>query len=117
MIDEYLIKQETDHLIRLLYGQYVDVNNTKDIRNRLYEDFGISVNVSSEGSWLGEKNYTVQVIRKNKDGKYIEEHCTGMYGDNGEFHSRSSAVCYGMLIACTFAFGIRLKQGYLCLDD
>lgn len=117
MIDDFLIKTEVEHLIRLLFGPHTNTNDTLDIRRRLQDEFNLSIDVKSEGVWFGYKNYLVQVLRKNSEGQYIEEHCTGAFGDNGEFQTKESALNYGLLIACTFAMGIKLKQGYLCLDE
>lgn len=117
MIDNFLIKKEVDHLIRLLFGEHTNTNNTTDIRRRLIDEFDITIRVTSEGGWFGYKYYLVQVLRKKGDDQYVEEHCTGVYGDNGEFQSNESALNYGLLVACTFAMGIKLKQGYLCLDE
>lgn len=117
MIDNFLIKKEVDHLIRLLFGEYTNTNNTTDIRRRLIDEFDITIRVTSEGGWLGYKNYMVQVLRNKGDDQYVEEHCTGVYGGNGEFQSKESALNYGLLVACTFAMGIKLKHGYLCLDE
>ena len=116
MIDNVLIKKEADHLIRLLFGEYTNTNDTTDIRRRLIDEFGITIRITSEGGWFGYKFYLVQVIRTKGD-EYIDEHCTGAYGDNGEFQSKESALNYGLLVACTFALGIKLKKGYLCLDE
>ena len=117
MVNEFLIKTELSHISKLLFGSNTNPDDTKGLLHKLKEEFGITVSVKSEGGWFGYKNYLVQVLRRNERGEYVNEHCTGAYGDNGEFQSRDVALNYGLLVACTFALGIYFKQGYMCLES
>jgi hypothetical protein len=117
MVNDYLISNELDHFSKLLFGEKTNSHDTDELRKRLKDEFGIEVNVKSEGGWFGYKFFLVQVLRKDRNGEYINEHCTGGYGDNGEFPSKGLAMRYGLLVACTFALSINFKNGYLCLEN
>ena len=115
MVNESVVDSEISHLTGLIFGSRTLYENRTELLARLLSEYNISVSVRMDGDWFGYKNYSVQVLRRNPDGTFDEPYCTGVYGDNGEFHTKTDAIKYGILVGLSFALSINMKRGFLCI--